>query len=73
MRSTLLIGFAAAVLTIGTAPALAATGGAAKAAEAKSGAKEEKKVCKRLKVSGSRMAEKVCLTKAQWEKVEAEI
>ena len=32
----------------------------------------EKKVCKRLETSGTRMAERVCLTKQQWEKVEQE-
>lgn len=32
----------------------------------------DKKVCKRLATSGTRMAERVCLTKQQWEKVEAE-
>ena len=32
----------------------------------------EKKVCKRLATSGTRMAERVCLTKQQWEKVESE-
>ena len=32
----------------------------------------EKKICKRLATSGTRMAERVCLTKQQWEKVEQE-
>jgi hypothetical protein len=30
----------------------------------------DKKVCKRLKVTGSRMHERVCLTKDEWKKVE---
>lgn len=32
----------------------------------------EKKICKRLVTSGTRMFERVCLTKQQWEKVEEE-
>jgi len=32
----------------------------------------EKKICKRLATSGTRMFERVCLTKQQWEKVEQE-
>ena len=32
----------------------------------------EKKICKRVMVSGSRLSERVCLTKSQWKKVEAE-
>jgi len=32
----------------------------------------EKKICKRLATSGTRMFERVCLTKQQWEKVEEE-
>jgi hypothetical protein len=31
----------------------------------------DKKVCRRLKTSGSRMAERVCLTKEQWKQVDA--
>ena len=31
----------------------------------------DKKVCKRLKVTGSRMAQRVCLTKEEWKKVDA--
>ena len=30
----------------------------------------EKKICKRLETSGTRMFQKVCLTKSEWEKVE---
>lgn len=30
----------------------------------------DKKVCRRLKMTGSRMHEKVCLTKEEWKKVE---
>jgi hypothetical protein len=32
----------------------------------------EKKVCKRLETSGTRMAKRVCLTEEQWKKVEEE-
>ena len=35
-------------------------------------ASAEKKICKRLATSGTRMAERVCLTKQQWEKVDEE-
>lgn len=31
---------------------------------------DEKKICKRLAVSGTRMADRVCLTKEEWKKVE---
>ena len=31
---------------------------------------EEKKVCKRLDATGTRMEKRVCLTKEQWQKVE---
>lgn len=33
----------------------------------------EKKICKRLDRTGSRMTEKVCLTKEDWEKVRQEV
>ena len=32
----------------------------------------EKKICKRLSVSGTRMADRVCLTKQEWAKVDQE-
>lgn len=35
-------------------------------------ADSDKKVCKRLKTSGTRMEKRVCLTRGQWEKVEEE-
>ena len=31
---------------------------------------EEKKICKQLKVSGTRMFKRSCLTKQQWDQVE---
>jgi hypothetical protein len=30
----------------------------------------EKKICKKLTITGSRMGERVCLTASQWKKVE---
>jgi hypothetical protein len=35
-------------------------------------ANDEKKVCKRLETSGTRMAKRVCLTESEWKKVEEE-
>jgi hypothetical protein len=35
-------------------------------------ANAEKKVCKRLETSGTRMAKRVCLTESEWKKVEEE-
>lgn len=48
----------------------AATTAATSAAPGAKAAKEEKKVCKRLETSGTRMAERVCLTKEEWKKVD---
>lgn len=39
---------------------------------AEAAAPAEKKICKRLETSGTRMFERVCLTKQQWQKVEDE-
>jgi hypothetical protein len=44
----------------------------ARAAQAAKPTEAEKKVCKRLATSGTRMAERVCLTKQEWQKVEEE-
>jgi hypothetical protein len=49
------------------AAAAAATASAGQAAKASS---EEKKICKRIETSGTRMWERVCLTKEEWKKVE---
>ena len=46
---------------------------AATAATPGAKAKEEKKVCKLLQTSGTRMAERVCLTKEEWKKVEQQL
>jgi hypothetical protein len=74
IRSTILI---AAVLLAGPVAAHApnganATQAAAKPANSAAPASAEKKICKRPDTSGSRLTEKVCLTKEQWQKVEAE-
>ena len=33
---------------------------------------DERKICRRMETSGSRMAERVCLTKSEWIKLEQE-
>ena len=74
VRSTILI---AAVLMAGSVPAYAqkaedtaqATGKTAASATSASG---EKKICKRPEASGTRVIDKICLTKEQWKKLEAE-
>ena len=40
--------------------------------DAPAAAPEEKKICKRLAVSGTRMADRVCRTTQQWQTVEEE-
>jgi hypothetical protein len=62
----------AAVLLAGTVPATAQQVGNGKSASSTAPAASEKKVCRKLVTSGSRFAEKVCLTKAQWEKIDAD-
>jgi len=37
------------------------------------GASNDKKICKRLETSATRMVERICLTKEQWKKVEEEV
>ena len=44
----------------------------AKTAEAAAPEVKEKKICKRPETSGSRLVSRVCLTKAEWEKLESE-
>ena len=72
MRMTMFLTVAAA-LTM-SAPLAAKTEAAAKAELSENkGAKAadgEKKICKRLATSGTRMADRVCLTKEQWKKVD---
>jgi hypothetical protein len=67
---------AAALFVAGTIPAHASAAGtpgaSAKAPSTAVPAEAEKKTCKRIEVSGSRLAQRVCLTKSQWKKVESE-
>jgi hypothetical protein len=68
---------AATLFVAGTIPAhanAAGTPGASAKAESQNSvaAEAEKKTCKRLEVSGSRLRQRVCLTKSQWKKVEAD-
>jgi hypothetical protein len=42
-------------------------------APAETAAPAEKKICKRLATSGTRMFKTACLTKQQWDKVEEEV
>jgi hypothetical protein len=39
----------------------------------KPAATSEKKICRKLPATGSRMTERVCLTASDWKKVEAEV
>ena len=65
-----------AALCLAAAPAAAKTDNQEPAAAVGSDGKQaaaetaDKKVCKRLKTSGTRMADRVCLTKEQWKKVD---
>ena len=47
-----------------------AQGSAKASSDGASASTEEKKVCKRLVRSGTNARQKVCLTKAEWKKVE---
>lgn len=73
MRLTSIVSVSAALLIAapvaaqGTSQAGTASASAAQVAKP---ADAEKKVCKRLETSGTRMAERVCLTKQEWQKVE---
>jgi hypothetical protein len=49
-----------------------ATTNVAQQATSEAPAPAAKKICKRLAVSGTRMADRVCLTKQEWAKVEEE-
>jgi hypothetical protein len=57
------------VLLAGAGPAHAQQMGNGSSANSAAG---EKKVCRKLVTSGSRFTEKVCLTKEEWKKVDAE-
>lgn len=70
LRSTVYI--AAAVLLAGAGPAQAKQPTNGKSVNSAAPATGETKVCRKLVTSGTRFTEKVCLTKAEWEKVEAQ-
>jgi predicted transglutaminase-like cysteine proteinase len=74
MRFHLILTAAAASLALTSAPALAETkSSAAPAAAANTTApKAEKKVCRRYEKPGSHASHKICLTRAQWEKLNRE-
>lgn len=61
-----------AALCLAAAPATAKTADQEQAAAAPAAKADpaEKKVCKRLEMSGTRMADRVCLTREQWKKVD---
>jgi hypothetical protein len=73
MRYSALITITAAMLV--SSPVVAKTGTSAgdKPTEATASADQQKKVCKKLGTTGSRMAkDRVCMTKEEWKKVEDE-
>jgi Spy/CpxP family protein refolding chaperone len=75
MRIQLILTAAVASLALTSAPALAgqSKSSAAPAAAANTTAtKAEKKVCRRYEKPGSHRSEKICLTRAQWDKIERE-
>jgi hypothetical protein len=75
MRMTLLAAVSTALLISVPATAqISQTGTAAQSTKVTDSdqASGGKKVCKRLPTSGTRLAERVCLTKEEWKKVEEE-
>ena len=79
MRITSLAALSAVVLISVPATAQTTQSGAAATTAAQTTklaendkADDDKKVCKRLATSGTRMAKRVCLTEYQWKKVEEE-
>jgi hypothetical protein len=76
MRMTLLAVLSTALLVSVPATAQPSQTGSASTTAAQStkvaddAADSDKKVCKRLKTSGTRMAKRACLTEDQWKKVD---
>ena len=77
MRITLLAALSTALLASVPATAQPTQSGAAATTAAQSSkladndeADSDKKICKRLKTSGTRMAKRACLTEDQWKKVD---
>lgn len=60
----------AALLGAGTASAAVKTGQSEEVKALQAAGAGEKKVCKRLQVSGTRLAERTCLTKEDWKKLD---
>ena len=69
MRAFLMMIASVVVLAASPATAGAASDQATKAKDAKA----EKKICRFLETTGTRMAERVCLTAHEWKKVEQQV
>ena len=63
---------ASAAETSASQPAAAATAAAAPAPADKNAAAGERKICKPLPSSSSRLPQRVCLTEKQWKQVDAD-
>ena len=75
MRIISLVTISASLLLAAPATAQSSTQAGSTATTSAQTAKtavEEKKVCKRLDATGTRMEKRVCLTKDEWKKVEEE-
>ena len=73
MRLTSIVSLSAALLIAAPAAAQGSSQAGTAAATAAQSKPAEKKICKRLATSGTRMAERVCLTKEEWKKVEEQM
>ena len=75
MRLTSIASLSAALLLAApvTAQTSSQAGTAATSAAQAKPTEAEKKICKRLATSGSRMEPRVCLTKEEWKQVEKEL
>lgn len=62
----------AAVAQAGTPATTATTGAAPSASTVAAEPAKEKKICRKLTTSGTRMEKRVCLTKSQWAKIDAQ-
>ena len=71
MRTTMFLAVAAA-LTL-SVPASAKTTQLAESKQPADSKSSDKKVCKKVAATGSRMGERVCLTKEEWKKVEEQM
>lgn len=73
MRTTI-FGIAISAIALASSPANAAAPAQEKGANAaQAKGDEQKKICKRLATSATRMVEQTCLTKSQWKAVEREL